>query len=126
MDDSLALVQNIFSASLFHHVLVTEDDRLVGIVSDRDLLKALSPFVDTMNERMRDRATLERKVHQIMSREIISLKPNSSIVSAIGLFNRHRVSCLPVVDEQNMPVGIVSWRDVLRYVEGLVKRKKEQ
>jgi acetoin utilization protein AcuB len=43
MDDPLSAVKEIFEAQRFHHVLVVENGKLFGVVSDRDLLKALSP-----------------------------------------------------------------------------------
>jgi acetoin utilization protein AcuB len=124
MDDSLALVREIFEASGFHHLLVVEDDQLVGVVSDRDYLKAISPFIDTISERIRDRATLERKVHQIMTREVITLKVTDTMVTAISLFNQHKISCLPVVDEHDKPVGIISWRDIFRYFGASVEKRR--
>lgn len=127
MDDSLGLVRELFEETGFHHLLVVDNENhLLGIISDRDLLKALSPFLDSINERMRDRSTLLRKAHQIMTRDPITLSPTSSMVKAINLFNRHTLSCLPVVDKNNHPVGMVSWRDILQHVEAMVDRKREE
>lgn len=124
MDDSLEIVREIFEASGFHHLLVVEDDKLVGVVSDRDYLKAISPFIDSITERIRDRATLERKVHQIMTREVITLNASDTMVRAIELFNKHKISCLPVIDEQEKPIGIVSWRDIFRYFAASVEKRR--
>ncbi|GGF81822.1 CBS domain-containing protein [Alteromonas lipolytica] len=124
MDDSLAVVREIFEASGFHHLLVVEEDKLVGVISDRDYLKAISPFIDSISERIRDRATLERKVHQIMTREVITLKATDSMVKAIELFNTHKISCLPVIDENEKPIGIVSWRDIFRYFGASVQKRR--
>ncbi|GGB70767.1 hypothetical protein GCM10011607_34090 [Shewanella inventionis] len=57
MDDSLQSLRELFSATGFHHLLVVHDNVLTGIISDRDFLKAISPFIDTVGERVRDRAT---------------------------------------------------------------------
>ncbi|EKD27862.1 MAG: hypothetical protein ACD_79C00519G0004, partial [uncultured bacterium] len=46
MDDTLAEVRNIFNHVKFHHLLVMNKERLVGIISDRDLLKELSPRIE--------------------------------------------------------------------------------
>ncbi len=124
MDDSLDVVREIFAASGFHHLLVTENDQLVGVISDRDYLKAISPFIDTISERQRDRATLERKAHQIMTREVITISVNDTMVKAIELFNAHRISCLPVLDKQQTPVGIISWRDIFRYFAASVDKRR--
>ncbi|MEG3768446.1 CBS domain-containing protein [Alteromonas sp. 14N.309.X.WAT.G.H12] len=124
MDDSLHTLKELFEATGFHHLLVVENKKLVGVISDRDLLKSLSPFTDTLSERLKDRATLERRAHQIMSRDIVAIQEHSSIMKAIAFFNRRRVSCLPVLNQAGEPVGIVSWRDILRYIEEKVLKKQ--
>lgn len=124
MDDSLQSLRELFSATGFHHLVVVHDNKLQGIISDRDLLKASSPFLDTISERARDRALLERKAHQIMTRDVITLSPTDSIYRAIELFNDNKISCLPVVDANQHPVGMVSWRDVMAYMQARVLSKK--
>ena len=115
-DDSLKTVLEIFDALGFHHVLVVDDGILYGVVSDRDLLKATSPFLGSVVETDRDVGTLHRKVHQIMSRKPITLGPEADTSDAIQLFLKHKISCIPIVDEKFAPIGIVSWRDILRFV----------
>jgi acetoin utilization protein AcuB len=116
MDDSLMIVKEIFDSNHFHHLLVVESGKLHGVISDRDLLKALSPNVGTIIETNRDAATLNKKVHQIMARNLVTLTPNAGIYDAIEVFNIHNISCIPVVDDNNKPVGIVSWRDILKAI----------
>jgi acetoin utilization protein AcuB len=113
-DDSLATVKEIFDRLKFHHVLVVESNLLVGVVSDRDLLKALSPNLGTLSATLKDEATLNKRVHQIMSRSPITLHADSGIIDAIALFNTQRVSCIPIVNDEFRPLGIVSWRDILK------------
>jgi acetoin utilization protein AcuB len=115
MDDRLEVVKEIFDTMKFHHLLVVDEHKkLSGIVSDRDLLKALSPYVGSAAETARDLATLNKRVHQIMTRHPITLRPQSGIAEAARLLLAHRISCIPVVDDERKPVGIVSWRDVLK------------
>jgi acetoin utilization protein AcuB len=125
LDDTLHTIKDIFEQTKFHHLVVLNEGKVAGIISDRDLLKATSPFLDTIVERKRDLLTLERKAHQIMTRKLLSLKPTDSIFSAIELFNRHSVSCIPIVNESDEIEGIVSWRDIMRYMEDKVEAKKE-
>jgi len=116
LDDKLGAVKEIFDNLHFHHVLVVEDGKLLGVVSDRDLLKALSPNLGTSTESFKDTATLSKRVYQIMSREPITLHPEASVQDAVDVFNSHRISCIPIVDDDDTPVGILSWRDILRAI----------
>lgn len=115
MDDRLEVVREIFDRLNFHHLLVIDEvKKLVGVVSDRDLLKALSPHVGSAAETARDLATLNKRVHQIMSRTLFTLHPQAVIHEAVQLFLDQRISCIPIVNDEFKPVGIVSWRDVMK------------
>lgn len=116
MDDSLNVIKEIFDNTRFHHLLVVESDELVGIISDRDLLKALSPDIGTVRETAKDAAILNKKAHQIMTRKPFFLRHDATIFEAIEVFNAHNISCIPVVNDTGKPTGIVSWRDILREI----------
>lgn len=117
LDDTLRVVKQIFENAKFHHLLVVEKGKLYGVISDRDLLKSISPFIGTVQETAHDKFTLNKKVHQIMSRRPITLTPLADVYEAISLFNQYNISCIPIVNEQGAPVGIVSWRDILQTIE---------
>jgi acetoin utilization protein AcuB len=74
----------------------------------------LSPYVGSAAETSRDLATLNKRVHQIMTRRPLTLRPQSAIAEAVNLLLTQRISCIPIVDDDSKPVGIVSWRDVLK------------
>ncbi len=115
MDDRLEAVKEIFDTQNFHHLLVVDENKkLCGIVSDRDLLRALSPYVGSAAETTRDLATLNKRVHQIMTRHPITLRPASTTAEAVNVLLAHRISCIPIVDDMFKPVGIVSWRDLIK------------
>jgi acetoin utilization protein AcuB len=115
LDDRLDVVKKIFDTLKFHHLLVVDDGgKLKGVVSDRDLLKALSPYVGSATENARDIATLNKRAHQIMSRNLFTLQPRATIPEAVKLFLEQRISCIPIVNEALKPVGILSWRDILK------------
>lgn len=117
MDDKLSLVNTLFEQTSFHHLVVVENNKLVGIISDRDLFKALSPTVGTVAETSADLAMLNRRAHQIMSRNPVHLKQQDDVSKAVIAFRDNKVSCLPVVNEQHVPVGILSWRDIIKALE---------
>jgi len=115
MDDDLHRVKDLFELYRFHHLLVLLGERrLVGVISDRDLLRASSPFVGRASERPQDVATLNRRVHQIMTRNLVVVAPETPVEEAARLMLEKRVSCLPVVGPEGELLGIVTWRDQLR------------
>ncbi len=114
MDDTLSKVKEIFANNMFHHLLVVENKKLFGVLSDRDLLKSLSPTVGTPAETNKDLAALNRKVHQIMTRRPIALHESAQLGEAVELFNQHKISCIPIVNHDEIPVGILSWRDIMK------------
>ena len=77
MDDTLGQIQKLFGKHKFHHVLIVEDEELIGIISDRDVLKEISPYINTLSEDSRARKTLTKKAHQIMARNPITVEPDS-------------------------------------------------
>lgn len=114
MDDSLAILKEIFEHTHFHHLLVVENNKLQGVISDRDFFKAISPNLGTAAETTADLATLNKKAHQIMTRKPIALMPEDEIYRAINVFQNHRISCIPIVNDKLAPIGIVSWRDIIK------------
>jgi len=121
MDDTLETMFEVFHKHKFHHLLVVEDDELVGVISDRDLLKEMSPFLNTLSEERRDKETLTKKAHQIMTRKAISVNGSSSIEDAARILLQKGISCLPVLTPEGKIEGIVSWKDILLfYVEQTV------
>lgn len=118
MDDTVEHMQRLFENHRFHHLLVFDYDagKVVGVISDRDLLRNLSPFIGKMSERTQDLSLLQRRAHQIMSRTPITIGEVTSVVEACGIMVRKHVSCLPVTAENSdRVVGIVTWRDLLRW-----------
>jgi acetoin utilization protein AcuB len=116
LDDRLGYVKELFDCHRFHHLLVVEDGVLVGVLSDRDVLKWVSPHVDSNRYTVNDENTLNRPVHLVVTRKPVTVGPDADLFDAVALFNQHRISCIPVVDAQDLPVGIVSWRDVLKLI----------
>jgi acetoin utilization protein AcuB len=117
MDDDLKTVQQLFERYRFHHLLVLgENDVLAGVVSDRDLLKSISPFISTLIERPEDLRTLKRRVHQIMSHKPVTASKDYSIKDAAVLMLNNKISCLPIVRPDRTIEGIVTWKDILRWL----------
>ena len=113
LDDRLAKVREIFESHQFHHLLVTDNKKLVGIISDRDYLKAISPNVGKDFATQKEMATLNKRVHQIMAHKLVTVRETDSLQVAIDKFRDCNVSCLPVIDDNEHVAGIFSWRNLL-------------
>ena len=114
MDDTLGQIQKIFEKHKFHHLLIVEDGELIGIISDRDVLKEISPHVNTISEDSRARQTLNKKAHQIMSRKPITVEPDTLVDDAASIMLKKNISCLPIVSPSGNIDGILSWKDILK------------
>lgn len=124
MDAPLSKAKEIFEKENIHHLLITDDEGLLaGVMTDRDLYKNLSPSIGTSQETHRDTALMQKKLHQIMARNLITSQAQQTLNEAVLLFYDNHISCLPVVDEQNKAIGIITWRDILK-VLALQYRKK--
>jgi acetoin utilization protein AcuB len=115
MDDTVQSVTRLFEHHGFHHAVVLDDDRkMIGVISDRDLLRATSPFVAKLAERPIDVQTLARPIHQLMSRRPITAKEDETVATAAHRMLELSCSCLPIVDQLGELVGILTTRDILR------------
>lgn len=116
MDTELLVIKEIFDHVYFHHLLVEDeaDNTFAGIISDRDLLSALSPYIHTAAETLRDKETLKKRAHQIMSRQIDTVTPETDCNIAVQKMLDADISCMPVVGSDRVILGIVTWKDFLK------------
>ena len=125
MDDDLSKVKQIFDQHNIHHILILDDNELAGIITDRDLHKHLSPAVGTSKETSRDTSLLTKKIHLVMSRNLITARKSTSLNEAVLLFHDNHISCLPVVNDNFEPIGVITWRDIIKIL-ALQYRQKQK
>jgi acetoin utilization protein AcuB len=91
------------------HIPIVKDERLVGIISDRDLRDASPPLGDP------DRVSTmkEIRLEDVMTREVITTHPEDTIVHAAREMYERKIESLPVVDEEKL-LGIVTSSEVMR------------
>jgi acetoin utilization protein AcuB len=115
-DDTMnAAIRKMKDQSFKHLPVVDAAGGVVGIVTDRDLKRA-SPSDATLLEVHELLYLLEKvKVSQVMTKKPITAEPNTPIAAAAGLLVKHKVGCLPVVEDGKL-VGIVTQTDFLAYL----------
>lgn len=84
---------------------VVENDRIVGIISERDVIYCL---------RDHGAAVLDWAVSRMMTAPAITAEPSTPVLSALGLMTQRRIRHLPVVDKGRL-IGIVSIGDLVKY-----------
>lgn len=115
-DASIFEAQELMAQKRVRHIPVVEEgDKLVGIVSDRDLRSALPFRYFREGVRPEEKAKFEKLcVKDIMTRKVLTISPGYTIQDALLMIQNAKVGALPVVDEDGRLKGILSVRDLLR------------
>lgn len=85
--------------------VVGDDDCLVGIVTDRDIC---------MSAYTQGRPLSEIPVSSAMAKQVFSCHPQDSVAAAEQWMSKAQVRRMPVVDDDNHPIGVLSLNDIAR------------
>lgn len=115
-EDEIRQVARRLLASRISGAPVVEEGRLVGIVSETDLVKMYSALRRNVSLADPDQRTDTVLVGDVMTTRVVSITPDATIWEAASLIDRHAVRRLPVVDEDGFVVGVVARADLVRYM----------
>jgi CBS domain-containing protein len=110
--DDLALAESILRLGGIRHLPVVREQRLVGLVTQRDLLRSGA------SRSQPARAVLAQ---DIMTRNPTTVAPSSSLAHAAHLMLSHKYGCLPVCEEDGTLVGIITESDFVRFAADVVQ-----
>ena len=114
-EQTLPLAEDVMRFKHVRHLpVIDERNRLVGIVSDRDILAAQISSLTTISASDRRELHEHTQVSQIMTTDVWTAGADMTAANAAQLLLEHRFSCLPVVDEAGLLIGIVTERDLVR------------
>ncbi len=96
-------------------VVVDSSDprKLLGVISERDVIRAVASNKENS------------KVEELMTKEVVTVKDTDTLYKAAKLMKEHSIRHLVVVNEEGIPVGVLSIRD-LTYEEGALKALAEE
>jgi CBS domain-containing protein len=111
--ETLDLTQDLMSLGRVRHLPVLEGGRLVGMVSQRDLLEA--SLSKTLEFDAGSRRAFLRSVQaaEVMSRRVATIGPDTPLADAARRLVEHKIGCLVVVDGEGVLLGLVTDTDLL-------------
>jgi acetoin utilization protein AcuB len=109
--DTLAAAKAIMDAGRFRRVPVVDGNRLVGILTERDVREHSGYLESTL-------------VNAAMRTALITVGPRATVEDAARLMLRHKIGGLPIVDDSRL-VGIVTTSDLLKAFLNVVEATQQ-
>ena len=116
-DQQLEAIKKLAKYSIGAIPVINSNNKLTGIISERDIVKELAKKEDL------DYSTLF--VHQLMTKKVICCESDVLSDKLMELMTKNKVRHIPIVDNNNHPIGIVSIGDVVnRLIEKIEYENK--
>jgi acetoin utilization protein AcuB len=115
-EDTLDLANDIISLGRIRHIPVVEGDRLVGLLSERDLMGAAANQIFGLKQKSKSALLKSFLIKDVMKKRVVTVAPDTPIKEAAHLMAEKKIGCVPVVADGSL-IGLVTTTDILRYVE---------
>jgi len=112
--DTLRSIQHLMKAQRISGVPITGGDKLLGIVSIEDIIRAL------------DKGYIDDRAEQHMARGVITLRDYFTLVRAVAEFDRHEFGRFPVLDSNDHLVGVITRGDITGCLMQHLERRAEE
>lgn len=116
-DDPFSQVEEKLRKNKIRHLpVVDRENHLIGIVTQRDLYHAIAPR-ETESGDYYDKTQLDSiLLEHHMTMNPLTLKPDSPLIEAVNVMATRKFGCIPIVNDQQELVGIVTQIDVLKFI----------
>ena len=115
-NDKLSLVQEIFQSNRIHHILVIDNQKLVGIISKSDFLFFQKGYKNKKVSRETQKLRLKvRKAKEIMTSKIAKMESHQKLDIALAIFKENLFHAIPVVEKGEV-VGIITTYDFIKHL----------
>ncbi|CAM4324624.1 CBS domain-containing protein [Vibrio agarivorans] len=120
---SLSDARDMMSALDIRHIPIVDTDRaLLGIVTQRDILAAQESSL--LNNPSQLSYTADTPLHELMHTKLMTVIPQAGLKESAKYMQKHKVGCLPVV-ENNQLVGIITDSDFVSIAINLLELQEE-
>jgi len=113
--DSINIARQLMAKHRVNQLPVVEGEKVVGIVTDRDIRDAYPTSMMINRGEAIDHFADTITVEEVMSHDVFTVHPETSLIAAVALLKKQRIGALPVVKKQKL-VGIITRSDVLDFV----------
>ena len=117
--DRISTVEDIMTLGGVRHIPVVRGGRLVGVVTERDLLRTSLSQLNEYGDDTRRAFLGGVEIERVMSSPVITIAAEESVEGAARVMAERKIGCLPVVDGEGEFVGLVTETDLLRHFAGL-------
>jgi len=116
--EALSTLDDIMTLGGVRHMPVVRSGELVGVVSERDLLRVSPSNLSSLEPGKRHAFLSEVEVTSVMSKPPIVIGAGAPVERAAQVMAERKIGCLPVVDDDERLVGLVTETDLLHYFAG--------
>lgn len=121
-DDLVKTAVRLVVENRIRHLPVIRGDSLVGIISDRDLKRAMPSIVAGSTPEEYQLFMEETSVEQVMTKNPITCAPDTDLADLVREFCEHKVGAIPVVEGERL-VGIVTQTDMMQAFLEVLERQ---
>jgi acetoin utilization protein AcuB len=106
----------------FRHLPVVDGERLVGIITDRDISRLAPSVLEAITQEEYNAILQNTVLEMAMTRDPIAVPPDTPVVDAVAILHHKKLGCLPVVEGERL-VGIITVTDMLGLLHQLLGGK---
>lgn len=105
---------DIMERNNFHRLPVVENEKYIGLVTDEEIAENSPSSVTSLSIYEMNYLFDKVSVGEIMIKQTITISPDTLVEEAATLMNDKNVTVLPVLDEENQVVGILTYKDIFK------------
>lgn len=118
VDENISIINaiKIMKDNRIRRLPILKEERLIGIVTDRDLKEASPSKATSLDVHELYSVVSEIKVKDVMSKDPVTVLPDDTIMKAASIMLENKISGIPVLSEEGKLIGIITETDIFKLV----------